>query len=107
MAHRVRKHSLAPMKLRVHGTNEYVSLSRARWLVSARRARFVSAEELQILYGAAHARPGAGAAARDAADQTLVSWGAYSSSGAANPTCSRWLRGLRMNGAVLRHDQTS
>lgn len=95
------------MKLRVHGSNEYVSLSRARWLVSARRARFVSPAEIQILYGAAHARPGAGAAARDAADQTLIAWSAYSSSGAANPTRSRWLRGVRMNGAVLRHDQTS
>ncbi|MGH9489008.1 MAG: hypothetical protein ACRD17_00730 [Terriglobales bacterium] len=93
------------MKLRVHGTDEYISLSRARWLISARRARFVTAREIQITSGEIHAEPGAGAAARDAADTTLVYWGAYSGGGAPNPARSPWLRGLRMNGAVLRHDQ--
>ncbi|MGH9535650.1 MAG: hypothetical protein ACRD2E_12420 [Terriglobales bacterium] len=94
------------MKLRVHGTDEFVSLSRARWLVSARRARFLSPREIQILYGAAHAVPGAGAAAREAADPALTHWAAYSGGGGANPARARWLRGWRMNGAVLRHDQT-
>lgn len=93
------------MKLHVQGSDEYISLSRARWLVSARRARFVSPREIAILAGAIHAVPGAGAAAREAADATLIYWGAYSGSGAPNSTHSPWLRGVRMNGAVLRHDQ--
>lgn len=94
------------MKLRVQGSDEYVSLSRARWLVAARRAHFVSPREIAILYGGIHATPGAGAAARESADHTLIYWGAYSSSGAANPAHYPWLRGVRMNGAVLHHDQT-
>lgn len=88
------------MKVRVAGSDEYISLSRARWLVSARRARFLQPGELQILYGPAHATD-PGERVRDA---HIVRWSAYSNLGLPNPAGMPWLRGVRMNGAALHTD---
>lgn len=90
------------MKVRVASSGEYVSLSRARWLVTARRARFLGTGELAILHGTAHAIPGAGGGT---ADETVVRWSAYSNVGLPNAARLSWLRGVRMNGAAMRSDE--
>ena len=80
------------MKIRVAGSDEYVSLSRARWLVTARRARFFATGELQIF-------------ARAARRDETVRWTAYSNVGLPNPARAKCLRGVLMNGAAMRTDE--
>jgi len=78
----------------------WVSRSRARWLISARRARILPSGELQILHGTAHARPAEG---RDPIAETgpPVEWSAYSSAGVRNCSGIRWLDGYHMNGDAV------
>lgn len=95
---RARRRAWRIMKnIRVAEGGGYVSLSRARWLVAARRARFLGNGELLI--GAS--QDGGG---DEAANEPRTRWTAYSNVGLPNPARVAWLRGVRMNGAAMRSD---
>lgn len=92
-------------KLRVWGSDEYVSVSRARWLISGHRARIVAGAagpELAIVDGsAAHSTPRPPGTYDPADLRGLVRWTATSRPPelAAAPAAEH--RGYRMAGAML------
>jgi hypothetical protein len=79
--------------------DQYVSLSRAKWLVSAHRARFLPSGHLQILHGRAHAEPGT--APTEAGNGPPVRWTSYSGCQAQRKLAGPWSFGWRMNGGAI------
>lgn len=82
------------MKIGVAGSDEYVSLSRARWLVTDRRARFLEPDNSRFLR------------VRSAGREETVRWTAYSRLGLPNPARAKYWRGVLMNGAAMRTNET-
>lgn len=75
----------------------YISGSRARWLLQARRACLGPSGRLRLLPGPAAAPGGAN---RDEGGPRVL-WSAYSSAGVRNRSGIGWLGGYRMNGGVI------
>lgn len=74
----------------------FISGTRARWLLQARRARLTAGGKLQLISCEREGKP-----AREAGERTQ--WSAYSSSGARNFSGTRWLAGYHMNGDAVNH----
>lgn len=90
---------MSKFRVRVEGEpQQYVSLSRARWLVAARRARFLSSGNLQILYGTAHSEPGSAHAQESGPP---IRWTEYSGSPVPKKISGPWRFGYRMNGGAV------
>lgn len=79
-----------------HQPGTYVSGTRARWLIQARRARLVNGK-LQLPQGEGPGGRG------DGRREPRTVWSAYSSAGAPNRARIRWLSGYHMNGDAVNH----
>jgi hypothetical protein len=87
-------------RVRIFGQpNEYISLSRARWLISARRARFMPSGELQILCGTAHSLDAP--KANPDGEGPPIHWSEFSGEEKRRRLGTRWLSGYRMNGGAI------
>lgn len=82
-----------------HEPGVFVSGTRARWLLHARRAVLTGSGKLHLI----SADEGGARSKTEVRGRDRTEWGAYSSSGARNCSGTRWLAGFHMNGDALNH----